>query len=145
MMICHFIIVLSCSSIVVLGVELSCNQSNTTCPGDVVQCECQVSSDNSVLQWLARDLLSEEDVLIETYRFNSVTGVPRLSGAYSTVLCSAITSESSSLVTLTSKLTVTLANTIDVTCRRASGTINNNTTRLTVASKLNTINNYLAL
>ncbi len=128
------LLVFSCSSMVVLGVELSCNQSNTTCPGDVVQCECQVSSDSSVLQWLARDLLSEEDVLIETYSFRSGTGVPRLTGAYSTVLCSATTS--GSLVTLTSKLNVTLANTIDVTCRRASGTINDNTTRLTLASKL---------
>ena len=66
MMIWHFIIVLSCSSMVVLGQELSCNQSSTTCPGDVIQCECQVTSDNSGLQWLARDLLSEEDALIKT-------------------------------------------------------------------------------
>ena len=100
----------------------------------MVQCECQVTSDNSGLRWLARDLLSEEDALIETYLFDSGTGVPRLSGAYSTVLCSATTS--GSLVTLTSKLNVTLANTVDVTCRRASGTINDNTTRLTLASKL---------
>ncbi len=131
MMTCHFIVLLvfSCSSMVVLGVELSCNQSSTTCPGDVIQCECQVTSDNFVLQWLARDLLSGEDVLTETYRL-----VPRLSGAYRTVLCSVTTS--SSLVTLTSKLTVTLANTVDVTCRGASGTIINNTTRLTVAGNL---------
>ncbi len=73
---------------VVLGVELSCNQSSTTCPGDVVQCECQVTSDSPALQWLVRDLQSEEDVLMETYQFGSRIGVPRSSGPYSTVLCS---------------------------------------------------------
>ncbi len=70
---------------VVLGVELSCNQSSTTCPGDVIQCECQVTSDTPLLRWLVRDLQSEEDVLIETYLFSSPIGVPRSSGPYLTV------------------------------------------------------------
>ncbi len=45
MMTCHYsvLLVFSCSSMVVLGVELSCNQSSTTCPGDVVQCQCVAS------------------------------------------------------------------------------------------------------
>ncbi len=69
MMTCHFyvlLVVLSCSSMVVLGVELSCNESRTTCPGDVIQCEYQVI--NGTLQWLAMipgDPQSE-DVLIST-------------------------------------------------------------------------------
>ncbi len=50
---------------VVLGVELSCNQSSTTCPRDVVQCECQVI--NGTLQWSAMipgDPQSEDVMLI---------------------------------------------------------------------------------
>ena len=118
------------------GVELSCNQSSTTCPGDVIQCECQVTSDSPLLQWLARDLQSEEDVLIDTYLFNSPIGVPRSSGPYSTVLCSAT---SGVPVTLTSKLTVILTTIVDVTCRDSGGGGNSNTTRLTVAGKLSTL------
>ncbi len=53
--------------------------------------------------------------------------VPTSSGPYTTVLCSIVTSP----VTLTSKLTVTSTNAVDVTCRSGSGDIN--TTRLTVA------------
>ncbi len=136
MMTCHHIVLLvfSCSSMVVLGVELSCNQS---CPGDVIQCECQVTSDSPLLRWLAHDFQSGEDVLIDTYVFNSPIGVPRSSGPYSTVLCSAITSGIP--IILTSKLTVTLTTIVDVTCRDDSGGGNSNTTRLTVAGKLSTI------
>ncbi len=119
---------------VVLGQELSCNQSSTTCPGDVVQCECQVSSDTPLLRWLARDLQSEEDVLIYSYLFSSRIGGPRSSGPYSTVLCSAT---SGVPVTQTSKLTVILTTILDVTCRDSGGG-NSNTTRLTVAGKLST-------
>ncbi len=128
MMIYHFIIVLSCSSMVVLGIELSCNQSSTTCPGDVVQCQCQVTS--STLEWLARDLQSEEDVSIATFIFLNI-GMSTSSGPYTAALCSVDTSTSP--ITLTSKLTVTLANSVVVTCRRAEGDIN--TTRLTVAGR----------
>ncbi len=116
------LLVFSCSSIV-LGVELSCNQSNTTCPGDVVQCECQVI--NGTLQWSAMmpgDPKSED---IITYSF--LSGIQECL-PYTTVLCSATTSP----VTLTSKLTVTSTST-DVTCRSGSG--ESNTTRLTVAGK----------
>ncbi len=112
----------------VLGVELSCNQSSTTCPGDVVQCQCQVSS--SILQWLARDLQSE-DVSIATLIFIDL-GMSTSSGPYTATLCSV--DSTTSPVTLTSKLTVTLANTVVVTCRRSGGNIN--TTRLSVAGKL---------
>ncbi len=134
MMTCHYIVLLvfSCSSMVVLGVELSCNQSSTTCPGDVVQCECQVTSTS--LQWLARDLQSEEDVPIATLIFLDL-GMSTSSGPYTATLCSV--DNSTSPITLTSKLTVTLANTVGVTCRRAEGDIN--TTRLTVAGKLRAI------
>ncbi len=121
---------------VVLGVELSCNQSSTTCPGDVIQCECQVTSDTPLLEWLARDLQLEEDVLIETYLFSSRIGVPRSSGPYTTVLCSAT---SGIPVTLTSKLTATLTTIVDVTCRNSGGGGNSNTTRLTVAGKLSSM------
>ena len=119
---------------VVLGVELSCNQSSTTCPGDVhvVQCECQVSSTS--LQWLSRDLQSEEDVPIATLFFLDL-GMSTSSGPYTATLCSVDSTTSPN--TLTSKLTVTLANTVVVTCRRSEGDIN--TTRLTVAGKLSTI------
>ena len=120
-----------------MGIELSCNQSSTTCPGDVVQCECQVTSDSPLLLWLARDLQSEEDALNENYVFNSPIGVPRSSGPYSTVLCSATTSSLS--ITLTSKLTATLTTIVDVTCRDSGGGGNSNTTRLTVAGKLSTL------
>ncbi len=131
-MTCHFIvflaIIFSCSSMVVLGVELSCNQSSNTCPGrNLIQCECQVTNGN--LQWSAMipgDPQSE-DVIIETYSFISGTGVPTSSGPYTTVLCSVVTSP----VTLTSKLTVTSTNAVDVSCRSGSGDID--TTRLTVA------------
>ncbi len=99
---------------VVLGQELSCNQSSTTCPGDVVQCECQVI--NGTLQWSASDPQSEDiDVTFETYTFFSGTGVPASSGHYTTVLCSVLTSP----VTLTSKLTVTLTKVVDVICSRS--------------------------
>ncbi len=98
---------------VVLGQELSCNQSSTTCPGDVVQCECQVTS--STLEWLSRDLQSEEDVSIATYLFLNL-GMSTSSGPYTATLCSVDTSTSPN--TLTSKLTVTLANTVVVTCRK---------------------------
>ena len=69
-------------------VELSCNQSSTTCPGDVVQCECQVI--NGTLQWSAMipgDPQSE-DVIFPAYSFLSSTGVPTSSGPYTSVLCS---------------------------------------------------------
>ncbi len=115
---------------VVMGVELSCNQSSTTCPGDVVQCECVI---NSNFQWLAMmpgDPQSE-DVLIETYSFLSGTGVPTSSGPYTTVLCSVLDSP----VMLTSKLTVTSINTVVVACKSSSG--DTNTTRLTVAGTYN--------
>ena len=66
MMTCHYIVLLvfSCSSMVVLGVELSCNQSSTTCPGDVVQCECQVIS--SLLRWLVHDFKSVCSLFFDT-------------------------------------------------------------------------------
>ena len=129
------LLLVSCSSIVALGQELSCNQSSTTCPGDVIQCECQVTSDSPLLQWLARDLQSEEDVVIETYSFLSGTGVPTYSGPYTTVLCN--TTTSGSAITLTSKLTVTLIYIVGlgVTCRNG-GSGNSNTTGLTLAGKL---------
>ncbi len=120
------LIVFSCSSMVVLGQELSCNQSSTTCPGDVVQCECQVI--NGTLQWSAMipgDPQSE-DVTIVTYTFLSGTGVPTSSGHYATVLCSVLTSP----VTLASKLTVTLTKVVDVICSRG-GEINTAIIRLT--------------
>ncbi len=121
---------------VVLGVELSCNQSSTTCPGDVVQCQCQVTSTN--IQWLARDLQSEEDVSIATLNFPDL-GMSTSSGPYTATLCSVDSTTTPN--TLTSKLTVTLANSVVVTCTRPEGDIN--TTRLTVASKLSTIASYI--
>ncbi len=119
------------SSMVVLGVELSCNQSSTTCPGDVVQCECQVTS--SSLQWLARDLQSES-VPIVTFN-NQNLGMSTSSDPYTATLCSVDTSTSPN--TLTSKLTATPANTVVVTCRDVD-TTDTNTTRLTVAGELST-------
>ncbi len=79
---------------VVMGQELSCNQSSTTCPGDVVQCECQVTS--STLEWLSRDLQSE-DVSIAIYLFLHL-GMSTSSGPYTATLCT------TSPNTLTSKL-----------------------------------------
>ncbi len=118
---------------VVLGVELSCNQSSTTCPGDVVQCECQVI--NGTLQWSAMMPGDPQSEDIITYSFLSGTGVPTSSGPpYTTVLCSVLTSP----VTLTSKLTVTPTNTVDVTCSRSGGG-DINTTRLTVAGKFSSV------
>ncbi len=132
-MTCHLTVLLVFigSSMVVLGVELSCNKSSTTCPGDVVQCECQVI--NGTLQWSAMmpgDPQSE-DVIFPAY---SSTGVPTSSGPYTSVLCSVVTSP----VTLTSKLNVTSTSTVDVICRSNSG--GSNTTRLTVTG---TINHYI--
>ena len=72
-----------------------------------------------------------EDVVIETYSFLSSKGVPTSSGPYTTVLCSVLTSP---VITLTSKLTVTSTNTVDVICKSSNGDINR--TRLTVAGKL---------
>ncbi len=66
-----------------------------------------------------------EDVLIATYSFLSGTGMPASSGPYTAVLCSVLTSP----VTLTSKLTVTSTNTVDVTCRSGSGDINTTSSR----------------
>ncbi len=125
MMTCHYIVLLvfSCSSMVVLGVELSCNQSSTTCPGDVIQCQCQVIS--SLLQWLVRDFESVCSLFPDTTS----------SGPYRVVLCNV--DESSSPSTTTSKLNVALSSTVDVTCRNAGGDIN--TTRLAVAGKLSLI------
>ena len=118
---------------IVLGQELSCNQSSTTCPGDVVQCECQVSS--AILEWLTRNLQSEDEV-IATYTFLDL-GRVLSSGPYSTVLCNV--DESTSPATLTSKLTVTLTSTVDLMCRDDSGDDQNiNIVRLTVAGKLST-------
>ncbi len=135
----RILLVFICSSMVVvlgveLGVELSC--TSTICPGDVVQCECQVTSNSPALQWLARDLQSEENVIIETYVFNAPTGVPRFSGPYTTVLFSATSGILP--VTLTSQLTATLTTIVDVTCRDSGGG-NSDTTRLTVAGRLSTI------
>ncbi len=75
MMTCHLtvLLVFSCSSMVVLGVELSCNQSGTTCPGDVVQCECQVI--NGTLQWSAMIPGDPQSEDVITYSFLSGTGV----------------------------------------------------------------------
>ncbi len=56
----------------------------------------------------------------------------RMSGPYTATLCSVDTTTSPNI--LTSKLTVTLANTVVVTCGRGEG--DNSTTRLTVAGEL---------
>ena len=128
------LVLLSCSFMVVLGVELPCNQSSTStaCPGDVVQCECQVNS--TTLTWLTRYLQSEEDIFMVTYSFLNL-GISTSSGPYTATLCSVDTSTSPN--TLTSTLTLTLANTVVVTCKRAEG--NKSTTRLNVAGKLSAI------
>ncbi len=98
MMTCHFIVLLvfSCSSMVVLallGVELSCNKSSTTCPGDVVQCECQVTS--TTLQWLA-------DTFTAEYKFVHL-GMSTPSGPHTATLCSVDSTTTPN--TLTSKVT----------------------------------------
>ncbi len=67
MMTCHFYVLLVL--MVVLGQELSSkyNQSSTTCPGDVIQCECKVI--NGTLHWGLAMIPGDpqsEDVVIST-------------------------------------------------------------------------------
>ncbi len=102
MMTRHYIVLLvfNCSSMVVLGQELSCNQSSTTCPGDVVQCERQVIS--SLLRWLVRDFQSEDVLTNKECSIVSGTRMPTSSGPYRVVLCNV--NESTSTTTITSKL-----------------------------------------
>ena len=103
-----------CSFLSVSAVDiLTCSPSNFTCPGSVVNCECQATS---LLRWTVTSLVNEE-LLEKTYSNMRDIGVvtsPNMNG-YTVVLCSVDTSGDFSI--FTSKLNFTFTENVSVTCQ----------------------------
>ena len=105
----------SCSFLSVSAVNLlTCSPSNFTCPGSVVNCECQA---RSALRWDVNSQVTEEGLLRMTYgSIDSPIGVvtsPNMNG-YTVVLCSVDTS--GSIPIFTSKLNFMFTENVSVTC-----------------------------
>ena len=93
---------------------LTCSPSNFTCPGSVVNCECQA---RSALRWTATSQMTGGELLRETYidsrDIGDVTS-PNMNG-YTVVLCSVDTS--GGLPIFNSKLNFTFTENVSVTCQ----------------------------
>ena len=104
-----------CSFFSVSAVNLlTCSPSNFTCPGSVVNCECQA---RSALRWTVTSQVAGEELLRETYINDRDIGVvtsPSVNG-YTVVLCSVDTS--GAIPIFTSKLNFTFTENVSVTCQ----------------------------
>ena len=92
---------------------LTCSQSNFTCPGSVVNCECQA---RTALWWEATSQVTGGELLSVTYTNDRDIGVVTSMNGYTVVLCSADTST----FIFTSKLNFTFTENVSVTCQGIS-------------------------
>ena len=103
-----------CSFLSVSAVNLlTCSPSNFTCPGSVVNCECQA---RTALRWTVTSQMTGGEILRKTYTDSDPIGVvtsPNMNG-YTVVLCSII---SGGLPIFTSKLNFTFTENVSVTCQ----------------------------
>ena len=89
---------------------LTCSPSNFTCPGSVVNCECQA---RSALRWTVTSQMNGEELLRETYTDSSAIGVFTIDmNGYIVVLCSI----SGGLPIFNSKLNFMFTENVSVTC-----------------------------
>ena len=101
-----------CSFFSVSAVNLlTCSPSNFTCPGSVVNCECQA---RTALRWTVSSQVSGEELLRETYSDITDIGVVTSMNGYTVVLCSVGTS--GGLPIFTSKLNFMITENVSVTC-----------------------------
>ena len=91
---------------------LTCSPSNFTCPGSVVNCECQA---RTVLRWTVTSQVAEELLSIITYINSRDIGVVTSMNGYTVVLCSVDTSGAISV--FNSKLNFTFTENVSVTCQ----------------------------
>ena len=97
---------------------LTCSPSNFTCPGSIINCECQA---RSALRWIVTPQVAGEtgeELLRESYLNSRDIGVVTSMNGYTVVLCSVDTSGVISL--FTSKLNFTLTENVSVTCEGTS-------------------------
>ena len=92
---------------------LTCSQSNFTCPGSVVNCECQAEP---LLRWEVTSQITGRELLREAYTNDRDIGVVTSMNGYTVVLCSADTST----FIFTSKLNFTFTENVSVTCEGSS-------------------------
>ena len=93
---------------------LTCSPSNFTCPGSVVNCECQA---RSLLRLTVTSQVTGGELLEKTYSNMRDIGVvtsPNMNG-YTVVLCSVDTSGAISI--FTSKLNFMFTENVSVTCQ----------------------------
>ena len=94
---------------------LTCSPSNFTCPGSVVNCECQA---RTALRWTVTSQVAEEELLSITYTNSRDIGVvtsPNMNG-YTVVLCSVDIYTSGAISVFNSKLNFTFTENVSVTC-----------------------------
>ena len=102
-----------CSFLSVSAVNLlTCSPSNFTCPGSVVNCECQA---RTALRWTVSSQMSGEELLRETYSDSTDVGVVTSMNGYTVVLCSVDTS--GALSVFNSKLNFMFTENVSVTCQ----------------------------
>ena len=100
-----------CSFLSVSAVNLlTCSPSNFTCPGSVVNCECQA---RTALRWTVTSQATGIE-LRETYINDRDIGVVTTINGYTVVLCSVDTSGVISV--FTSKLNFMFIENVSVTC-----------------------------
>ena len=108
-----------CSFLSVSAVNLlTCSPSNFTCPGSVVNCECQT---RLALRWTVTSQVAEIELLRETYINSRDIGDVTSMNGYTVVLCSVDTSGEISL--FTSKLNFTFTENVSVTCQGGISTV----------------------
>ena len=88
---------------------LTCSPSNFTCPGSVVNCECQA---RSALRWTVTSQMNGEELLRETYTDSSAIGEVTNMNGYTVVLCSI----SGGLPIFNSKLNFRFTENVSVKC-----------------------------
>ena len=91
---------------------LTCSPSNFTCPGSVVNCECQA---RSALRWGVTSQMTGEELLRETYSDSTDIGIVTSMNGYTVVLCSV--DASGALAIFTSKLNFMFRENVSVTCQ----------------------------
>ena len=103
-----------CSFLSVSAENLTCSQSNFTCPGSVVNCECQA---RTALRWTVTSQVTGEELLRQTYIGSTAIGVmtsPNING-YTVVLCSVDTS--GAIPIFNSKFNFMFTENVSVTCQ----------------------------
>ena len=106
---------LVCISLVSAVDILTCSPSNFTCPGSVVNCECQAIT---ALRWIVTSQMTGGELLREVYVDSRDIGVvtsPKMNG-YTVFLCSVHVDTGGGLPIFTSKLNFIFTENVSVTC-----------------------------